>query len=99
VLEYLKKKGVDYYVVTEQRHNNLAIVDQFIRTLRDYLRKNKPMTDSKINQFLKANNKTIHKTTGVSPAQMQDNKDLELQYITESMNKQNTVETQYLIIN
>jgi hypothetical protein len=27
VLKYLKKKNMNYYVVTEQRHNNLTIVD------------------------------------------------------------------------
>jgi hypothetical protein len=34
VLKYSKKKNADYYVVTEQRHNNLSIVSMFIRTPR-----------------------------------------------------------------
>jgi hypothetical protein len=44
VLKYLKEKGVDYYVVSEQRRNNLNIIGMLNRTLRDWMRKNKSMT-------------------------------------------------------
>jgi hypothetical protein len=39
VLKYLDKKNVGYEMVTEQRHNNLSIIDRFIRTFRDWMRK------------------------------------------------------------
>jgi hypothetical protein len=52
------------------------------------MRKNKPTSDSKIIKFNKTCNGIIHQTTEVSPAQMQDNKDLEVQYIVDSINKQ-----------
>jgi hypothetical protein len=91
VLKYLKKNGVDYYVATEQRHNNLSIVNRFMRTLRDWMRENKPMNNNKIVRFIKTYNGTIHQTTGVSPAQMQDNKDIEVQYIIDSISKQHKI--------
>jgi hypothetical protein len=88
----VKEKGADDSIAREQMHNNFSIIDRFIRALRDYLRKNKPITDSKINPILKTYNKTIYQTSGVSPTQMQDNKDFEGQHIIESLNKQNQIE-------
>jgi hypothetical protein len=87
VLKYLDKKNLDYYVVTEQRHNNLSIIDRFIRTLSNWMRKNKSISDFKINKFIKTYNKTIHQSRGVSLSQMQDNKNLEVQYIIDSIQK------------
>jgi hypothetical protein len=49
--------------------------------MRDYLKKNKPADDSKIIWFIKAFNNTIHNETGLSPKQMQNNKELEVNYI------------------
>jgi hypothetical protein len=48
VLNYLEKKNVDYYVVKEQRDSNLSIGDEFIITLRDWMRENKQMSNPKI---------------------------------------------------
>jgi hypothetical protein len=33
--KYLKEKHADYYVITEQRHNNLSILNKFTRILLD----------------------------------------------------------------
>jgi hypothetical protein len=44
VLKYLKKKDIDYYVVTEQRNNNISIIDRFIRTLPDWMLGNNQWT-------------------------------------------------------
>jgi hypothetical protein len=63
------------------------------------MRENKQMTIPKINRFLQTYKGTIHQTTGVSPAQMQDNKRLEIQYIVDSINKQNKIENTRTIIN
>jgi hypothetical protein len=63
VLSYLKKHKIDYYVITEQQHQSLPIIDRFIRTMRDYLKKNEPADDSKITRFIKAYNNTIHYET------------------------------------
>jgi vesicle coat complex subunit len=56
VFKYLKEKDEDDYIFTEQRHNNLSIIYMFIKTLRDWMRKNKPMKDSTIHKFLKTYN-------------------------------------------
>jgi hypothetical protein len=56
------------------------------------MRKNKQMTIPKTNKFLKTYNGTIQQTTGVSPAQVQDNKRFVVQYIVDSINKQNKIE-------
>jgi hypothetical protein len=91
-LKYLEKKSVDYNGVIEQRYNNRNIIDEFIRTWRDWTRINKSMTIPKINPFINTYNRTRQQTTGVSPAQMQDNKDLEVQHIVDSINKPNNVD-------
>jgi hypothetical protein len=67
VLSSLKKHKVDYYVITEQQHQTLGVIDIFIRTMRDYLKKNDPADDSKIKRFINAYNNTIHNETIVSP--------------------------------
>jgi hypothetical protein len=53
---------------------------------------NKPMRKLVITRFIKTNNGAIHLAARVSPTQMQGNKDLEVQYINESINKQNKME-------
>jgi hypothetical protein len=45
------------------------------------------MNDSKINRFLKTYNEKIYQITGVSPAQMQENKYIEIQDIIDSIKK------------
>jgi hypothetical protein len=45
VLSSLKKHKVDYYVITEQQYQTLGIIDRFIRTISDYLKKNEPAED------------------------------------------------------
>jgi hypothetical protein len=89
IVKYKKDKNNDYYIVAEQRDNNLGIFDRFIRTLGDWMRKNKPITYSNIHKFLKTCNKNLYQTTRLSPGQLQDNKDIEIQYIIESPNEQN----------
>jgi hypothetical protein len=81
ILSYCKKHKVDYYVITEQQHQSLGIIDRFIRTMLDYLKKNEPADDSKIKRFVSAYNNTIHNETGLSPNEMQNNKSLEVEYI------------------
>jgi hypothetical protein len=83
---------VDYYVLTEQQHQSLGIIDRFIRTMRDNLKKNEPADDSKITRFIKAYTNTIHNETGLSPKQMQNVKQLEIEYIINKLSEQANVE-------
>jgi hypothetical protein len=94
VLFYLKQHKIDYYVITEQQHQSLAIIDRFIRTMRDYLKKNKATNDSKISRFVNAYNNTIHNETGLSPKQMQNDKALEIEYIINKLSEQANIENQ-----
>jgi hypothetical protein len=92
VLSYLKKK--DYYIITEQQHQTLGIIDRFIRTMRDYLKKNGPADYSKIKRFVGAYNNTIHNETGLPPHEMQNNKGLEVNYIIDKLKEQANIEKQ-----
>jgi hypothetical protein len=49
---------------------------------------NKSIALTKINRLIKTYNITMHQTTEESPAQMEENKVLEVMYIIESINKQ-----------
>ena len=62
--------------------------------MRDYLKTNEPADDSKIKGFVKSYNTTIHKETGVSPIQMQNDKVLEVNYIIEKLYEQANIENQ-----
>jgi hypothetical protein len=92
ILSYLKKKNVDYYIITEQQHQSLALIDRFIRTNRDYIKNNEPADDSKIIRFVNAYNNIIHNETGLSPKQMQNDKELEVNYIITKLSEQANVE-------
>jgi hypothetical protein len=94
VLKILKKKKIDYYVIKEQQHQTLGIIDHFIRIMRDYLQKNEPADNSKINGFVNSYNNTIHKEIGVSSKQMQNNKTLEVEYIVNKLSEQANIENQ-----
>jgi hypothetical protein len=62
--------------------------------MRDYLKKNEPADNSKIKGFVNNYNHTIHKETGVSPIQMQNDKQLEVNYIIDKLSEQANVENQ-----
>jgi hypothetical protein len=59
VLEYLKKHKIDYYIITEQQHLSVKIIDKFIKTMHDYLKENEPADYSKINKLLCNHRKSI----------------------------------------
>jgi hypothetical protein len=60
--------------------------------MRDYLKKNEPADNSKINGFISTYNNTIHKETGVSPNEMQNNKALEIECIVNKLYEQANIE-------
>jgi hypothetical protein len=53
MLKYLKKKRIDYYMIIEQRYNNMSIVDRFIRILLDTMMENKPISNANISRLLR----------------------------------------------
>jgi hypothetical protein len=60
--------------------------------MRDYLKKNEPADDTKINNFKHSYNHTIHKETGISSHQIQNDKELEVNYIIDKLNERANVE-------
>jgi hypothetical protein len=66
VLKYLDEKDVNYYVVTKQRHHNLRIIERFIVTLFDWMKKNKPISTPKINQLFKHTIELCTKQPGIT---------------------------------
>ena len=97
VLDTLTSHNVSLRIITEQRHSALGIVDRFIRTLRDM---NVPTVKSKhqsthekyrdfsvkrMNKLIDIYNNTTHSATKHTPEEMQNNVELEKQYITEKL--------------
>jgi hypothetical protein len=62
--------------------------------MHDYLQKNEPTDDSKLKRFINAYNNTIHNEAGLSPKQMQNDKELEVNYIINKLSEQANVENQ-----
>ena len=98
-LELMKENKILLQTVPEQNHSTLAIIDRFIRTLRDMNRpvdgENKQSTDdefktfdvNKMNKLINAYNNTFHSTIKCSPKEMFDDKELEKEFIFKCMNK------------
>ena len=95
-IEFLKERKCGLFIVTEQQHSSLGIIDRFIRTLRDMnTPQERPITDqshhkqfsfispSKMRKLLNSYNNTIHASTGHTPQEMMDNPALEDAYIDE----------------
>ena len=96
-LTYLKENKCGLYIIQEKNHSALAIIDRFIRTLRDMNTPgdgvnegtNVDSTNSKykhidkptMEKLLTKYNNSIHSSTGYKPIDMMNNKDLELKYI------------------
>lgn len=93
-VDYLKENKCGLFIVTEQQHSSLGIIDRFIRTLRDMnTPQERPITDqshqkqftyispSKMTKLLNSYNNTVHSSTGHTPKEMMDNTDLEDEYI------------------
>lgn len=92
-VEYLKSVKCGLFIVTEQQHSTLGIIDRFMRTLRDM---NTPqdgsgkhssdkefqyISEEKMKELLDSYNNTIHSATGHTPKEMMDNPKLEEKYI------------------
>ncbi|GMO19843.1 MAG: hypothetical protein Ta2E_10910 [Mycoplasmoidaceae bacterium] len=92
VLSYLSKKNVDYYVVTEQKHKSLSIVDRFIRIKRDWCHKNEPISHTKIMRFIDNFNHSFHGQSEYHEMNSRIIKILAVDPITERIAKQNEIE-------
>ena len=85
------------FIVQEQLHSTLGIIDLFIRTIRDTNRPvEKPVTDEqfkfisrdKMRNILDTYNNTVHSSSGLTRKQMMDHPELEDQYIQRWLDQQ-----------
>ena len=93
-MDYLMQNKCGVYIVQEQLHSTLGIIDRFIRTLRDMnTPQEKPTTDDstdeqfkyisidKMKQLLNSYNNTYHSSIKMTPKQMMNDSKLEDEYI------------------
>lgn len=89
----LRAHNVSQYIVADNNHTSLAIIDSFIRHLRDrnitnekskyesYHSKYRNFSIKRMPQLLTVYNNTVHTATGLKPIDMQNDIKLERQYI------------------
>ena len=110
-INYLKDNKCGLYIIQEKNHSALSLIDRFIRTLRDM---NKPTNEGravstdeefkfigrrKMNTLLRSYNNTIHSSTGYSPDDMMNNRELERKYIEKCLSgksRQEAIQNFYL---
>ena len=99
-MDYLKDNHCGVFIVQEQQHSTLGIIDRFIRTLRDMntaQEHNEDNTDKqftyispdKMNKLLDSYNNTIHSSIKMTPKEMMDKPELEDKYIKQCLAQQN----------
>ena len=93
ITEFLKSKKVSQFIVTDQNHSSLSVLDRFVRTLRDLNTttekskhvstddKYKYLTPKRMAKLLHIYNNSYHITIKMSPKEMQSNPKLEEEYI------------------
>ena len=97
VIEFLESKKISQRVVLEKHHESLSIIDRFIRTLRDINtvtekqkresgdKKYRNFTVKRMNKLLDIYNNTEHSSTGCSPKDMLNDKNLEKKIYSHSI--------------
>ena len=97
-LQYLKNNKCGLYIIQEQNHSALSLIDRFIRTLRDMNKPSDSSTDcstddefkyidrNKMSLLLSLYNNTIHSSIGQTPNNMIQNPALEEAYIDKCLN-------------
>ena len=97
-LRYLKDNKCGLYIIQEQNHSALSLIDRFIRTLRDMNtpQNGEPKDSSdeeykyidrnKMTHLLNIYNNTEHSATGLTPTFMMNNKQYEEDYIEQHIN-------------
>ena len=91
---FCEAHGIDIQINDEQNHKTLAIVDRFIRTLRDKWGSNKPIPSRDMANIVRAYNKRVHTSTGLTPEEMENDEtgEMEAAYITQMVREQNAVQ-------
>ncbi len=105
-IEYLKNIKVTLRIIHDKQHSALSVIDRFIRTLRDmniptdkntkrrYSNNIKYHTFSqkRMNKLIDTYNNSHHSEINMKPYKMNDNVELEIDYIRKCLNKQIKIE-------
>jgi len=93
VSNYLKSKNVSQYIVLDGNHTSLAIMDSFIRHLRDmnitnekskyqsHHSKYRNFSTHRMARLIDIYNNTVHSSTNMKPVDMENDEKAERQYI------------------
>ena len=99
VVKFQKDKNISQYIVPDQNHTTLSIMDSFIRHLRDrnttnekskyqsHHSKYRNFSFKRMKQLIDVYNNTVHSATGMKPIDMQNDIKLERQWIAYKMIK------------
>lgn len=87
------KHGIKHRTTNENNHNILGVLNRAVKTYRfrmrddeqDYSRRKDPY--AKINANIRDYNKTVNKATGITPNEMANNEELEIDHIARKMNE------------
>ena len=86
ISNYLKSKNVSQYIVLDGNHTSLAIMDSFIRHLRDMnitneKSKYRNFSTHRMARLIDIYNNTVHSSTNMKPVDMENDENAERQYI------------------
>ena len=93
VSKYLKSKNISQYIVLDNNHTSLAIMDSFIKHLRDrnitnekskyqsYHSKYRNFSTHRMKELINIYNNTIHSAIKMKPIEMENDEKKERQYI------------------
>ena len=94
ILNYLASKGVDYRTTLRENHHTLGVLNRAVHSIRHkgwvYNQKHKDdhyFKDTNWQKLIKGYNDEKHGTTGMSPNEMKEDKNKELDYIAKKMNE------------
>ena len=109
--EFLKSKNISQFIVLDENHTTLSIIDSFIRHLRDrnitnekskyesYHSKYRNFSTKRMTQLIGIYNITPHSATGIKPIDMENNIQLERKYIAYCLLKKSKKKTYNIPIN
>jgi len=93
ITQYLKSRNISLYIVTDENHTSLSIIDSFIRRLRDMNTTNektvfqshnikyRSFSTHRMNKLVKLYNQTYHSSIQMTPEEMNNDINKERQYI------------------
>ena len=111
VSNYLKRNNISQYIVLDNNHTSLSIMDSFIRHLRDmninnekskyqsHHSKYRNFSTKRMNRLIDIYNNTIHTSTNMKPIDMENDEKKEREYIAYCLIRQSKMKKHEIPIN